>query len=171
MDGEVHQSKDQRGWHHTRDRYCHPHLWLQDHIVIDRRFGFIRSFAVTDSAKHDGKVLRTIVTTDNTASDVWADTAYRSKANEAFLEKHGRTSRIHHKKPKGKPMPDNIARGNATKSKTRARVEHVFGEQKSKMGLSIRTIGIKRAEAKIALVNLAYNMKRLVFHERRDATA
>ncbi len=45
-------------------------------------------------------------------------------------------------------MPDHIARGNATKSKTRARVEHVFGEQKSKMGLFIRTIGISRAEAK-----------------------
>jgi len=148
-----------------------PTFGYKNHIAIDRQFGFIRSFAVTDAAKHDGKVLRTIVTTDNTASDVWADTAYRSKANEAFLEKHGRTSRIHHKKPKGRAMPDNIARGNATKSKTRARVEHVFGEQKSKMGLFIRTIGIKRAEAKITLANLAYNMKRLVFHERRAATA
>jgi hypothetical protein len=35
------------------------------------------------------------------------------------------------------------------------------------MGLFIRTIGIKRAEAKITLVNLAYNMNRLIFHERR----
>jgi len=26
---------------------------------------------VTDAAKHDGKVLRTIVSRDNTASDVW----------------------------------------------------------------------------------------------------
>jgi len=144
-----------------------PTFGYKNHIAVDRRFGFVRSFAVTDAAKHDGKVLRRIVTTDNTASDVWADTAYRSKANEAFLEKHGRTSRIHFKKPKGKQMPGHIARGNAAKSKTRARVEHVFGEQKSKMGLFIRTIGIKRAEAKVTLVNLAYNMKRLVFHERR----
>ena len=68
-------------------------------------------------------------------------------------------------------MADNIARGNASKSKIRARVEHVFAEQKSKMGLFIRTIGIKRAKAKIKLANLAYNMKRLVFHERRASTA
>ena len=34
------------------------------------------------------------------------------------------------------------------------------------MALSIRTIGIKRAEARITLVNIAYNMKRLVFFER-----
>jgi IS5 family transposase len=144
-----------------------PTFGYKNHIAIDRRFGFIRSFAVTDAAKHDGKVLRTIVSRDNTASDVWADTAYRSKANEAFLAKHGRVSRIHFKKPKGKPMPDNIRRGNAAKSKVRARVEHVFGEQKNHMGLFIRTIGITRAEAKITLANLAYNMKRLVFHERR----
>ena len=35
--------------------------------------------------------------------------------------------------------------------------------------LTIRTIGIKRAAAKITLANLAYNMHRLIFHERRAA--
>ena len=59
--------------------------------------------------------------------------------------------------------------GNRVKSKIRARVEHVFAQEKAHMGLYIRTIGIRRAEAKIALVNLAYNMKRLIFHERRTA--
>ena len=39
------------------------------------------------------------------------------------------------------------------------------------MGLFIRTIGIKRAEAKITLTNLAYNMNRLIFHERQAAMA
>jgi len=66
-------------------------------------------------------------------------------------------------------MPDHVRRGNATKSKLCARVEHVFAQQKAKMGLFIRTIGIKRAEAKITLANLAYNMNRLIFHERREA--
>ena len=64
------------------------------------------------------------------------------------------------------------------KSKIRARVEHVpstllragFAQQKAHMGLFIRTIGIKRAETKIMLANLAYNMQRLIFHERRAAT-
>jgi hypothetical protein len=37
------------------------------------------------------------------------------------------------------------------------------------MGLSVRTIGIARAEAKITLANLAYNIDRLIFHERRAA--
>ncbi len=43
-------------------------------------------------------------------------------------------------------MPNHVRRRNATKSKVRARVEHVFAQQKAKMGLFIRTIGIKCAD-------------------------
>ena len=147
-----------------------PTFGYKTHIAIDRRFGFIRSFDVTDAAKHDGKVLRRIVTTDNTGSSVWADTAYRSQANETWLAARGRISKIHHKKPKDRPMPNRTAKANARKSSVRCRVEHVFAHQKDQMGLFIRTIGIKRAEAKITLTNIAYNMRRLLFHERRMAT-
>ena len=38
------------------------------------------------------------------------------------------------------------------------------------MGLFVRTIGIARAKAKIGMANIAFNMKRLVFLERRAAT-
>jgi len=41
-------------------------------------------------------------------------------------------SRIDHRKPKGKPMPEHMARGNAAKSAIRARVEHVFAHQKNR---------------------------------------
>jgi IS5 family transposase len=83
----------------------------------------------------------------------------------------GRVSRIHHKKPKGKPMPERSARANAAKSRVRAAVEHVFAHQKDRMGLFIRTVGLKRAEAKIGLANLAYNLQRYLFHQRRAAQA
>ena len=66
-------------------------------------------------------------------------------------------------------MSERTRKANSAKSKVRVFVEHVFAQQKSHMGLFIRTIGIKRAEAKITLANLAYNMKRLIFHERRAA--
>ena len=80
------------------------------------------------------------------------------------------TSRIHRRKPAGKPMPRATARANARKSSIRARVEHVFAHQKNRFGLFIRTIGIARAEAKLTLANIADNMDRLIFHERRSAT-
>ena len=48
-------------------------------------------------------------------------------------------------------------------------MEHVFAHQKNRYGLFIRTIGLARAEAKLTLANIACNMDRLVFHERRAA--
>ncbi|WCP15934.1 IS5 family transposase ISMex35 (plasmid) [Sphingobium sp. AntQ-1] len=114
-------------------------------------------------------MLRDVVTRDNTASDVWADTAYRSRANEGWLKSMGRVSRIHRKKPRGKPMSSHTAAANAKRSTVRARIEHVFARQKDQMGLFIRTIGLRRAEVKIGLANLVYNIDRLIFHERRAA--
>ncbi len=148
-----------------------PVFGYKNHVVIDRAYGFIRGSAVTDAARHDGKMLRHLVTGDNLAAGVWADSAYRSKANEAWLAGKGRISHIHRKKPPGRAMPKATARANARKSAVRARVEHVFAQQKDRMSLFVRTIGLKRAETKIGLANLAYNFQRLIFHERRAAMA
>ena len=63
-------------------------------------------------------------------------------------------------------MPKTIRRANARKSTVRSRIEHVFAEQKDKMGLFIRTIGIARARMKIGIANLVYNFRRLVFLDR-----
>ena len=118
-----------------------PVFGYKNHVVIDRAYGFIRSSAVTDAARHDGKMLRQLVTGDNLAAGVWADSAYRSKANEAWLAGKGRVSHIHRKKPPGRAMPKATAQANARKSAVRAHVEHVFAQQKDRMGLFIRTIG------------------------------
>ena len=105
------------------------------------------------------------------ATTVWADTAYRSKANEKHLANYGLRSQIHRKKPKGKPMPRHTARANGRKSTVRAAVEHVFARQKGPMGLYIRTIGLARARTKIGLANLVYNMKRMVWLTAQAAPA
>ena len=63
-------------------------------------------------------------------------------------------------------MPAATRRANNEKSKIRSRVEHVFAEQKARMGLFVRTIGIARAKTKIGMANLVYNMRRLVWLTR-----
>ena len=60
-------------------------------------------------------------------------------------------------------MSETMRWANNAKSKIRARVEHVFAEQKDRMRLFIRTIGIARATTKIGMANLVYNIKRLIF--------
>ncbi len=114
-------------------------------------------------------MLRRLVTTENTSSEVWADSAYRSRKSGKWLASKGLTSRIHHRKPARKPMPVVTARANARKSSVRARIEHVFAHRKTHFGFFIRTIGLARAEAKPTLANLAYNFDRQIFHERRAA--
>jgi IS5 family transposase len=147
-----------------------PTFGYQNHIAIDRRFGLIRKWQATDAAAYEGARLRQgLLDKSNTASGVWADSAYRSKANEAFMADNGFVSNVHRKKPKGKPMPEPVRRANSAKSKIRSHVEHVFAAQKDRMDLFIRTIGIARATTKIGMANLVYNIKRLLFLQRTAA--
>jgi IS5 family transposase len=148
-----------------------PVFGYKNHLGIDRRHGFIRRFVVTDAARHDGGQLGAVLDPDNTGSGVWADTAYRSKANLDLLDRRGRRPEFQRAKPRGRPMPAHIARGNATRARVRSLVEHVFGTEKRRMGLVVRGIGLARATARITLANLAYNMRRLVWIERSTAPA
>jgi transposase, IS5 family len=146
-------------YHQGHDRL----LGYKNHIGIDRRHRLIRRWVVTDAARHDGALLPQLIDQNNTGSDVWADTAYRSQANEKFLARRLLRSQIHRKKPKGKPMERRTARANARKSAVRSAVEHVFARQKGPMGLFIRTIGMARARTKIGPANLIYNMQRMAW--------
>lgn len=148
-----------------------PAFGYKNHAAIDRRHGFIRGWEVTSASAWDGAQLRNVLDRNNTGSTVWADTAYRSKKNEAWLVRNGYVSDIHHKKPKGRPMSEAMARANGRRSKIRATVEHVFAHQKARMGLFVRTIGIARARTKIGMVNLAYNLTRYVWHQGRTVPA
>ncbi|MEQ8964871.1 MAG: IS5 family transposase [Azospirillaceae bacterium] len=149
-----------------------PTFGYKSHISVDHRHGIIRRQKVTDAAAHDGARLREgLIDRTNTASDVWADSAYRSAENERYLERLGKVSRIHRRKPRGKPMPRRTARANARKSAVRAHIEHPFAHQKGPMKLMIRTIGLARAEAAITLANMVYNMKRWCWLDRRSAPA
>lgn len=148
-----------------------PVFGYKNHAAIDRRHGFIRNWSATSASAWDGAQLRNVLDRGNTGSTVWADTAYRSKTNEAWLEKNGYFSDIHQKKPKGRPMSEATAKANGRRSKVRSAIEHVFARLKGPMKLFIRTIGIARARIKIGMANLTYNMLRFVWHEGRSVPA
>jgi transposase, IS5 family len=96
-----------------------PAFGYKNHIGIDRRHRLIRRWVVTDAARYDGALLPQLIDRNNTAGDVWADTAYRSRKNEKFLASRLLRSQIHRKKPKGAPMPRHTAHANARKSAIR----------------------------------------------------
>jgi IS5 family transposase len=148
-----------------------PVFGYKNHISTDRRHGFIRRWAVSSAADHDGRWFKDVLDGDNTGSEVWADTAYRSRRNEELMARRGLRSKVHFRKPPGKPLPDRRAKANAARSKVRSAVEHVFAHQKGPMALFIRTVGIARATTKIGMANLVYNMRRLVWWEGRTVPA
>jgi transposase, IS5 family len=144
-----------------------PEFGYQNHISADRRHRLIRRWLVTDAAAHAGARLADLLDPGNTASDVWADTGYRSRKNETLLRQRMLVSHLHRRKPAGRPMPVRTAGANGKKSMVRAHIEHIFAEQKHRMGLFVRTIGLARATTKIGLANLVHNMRRLLWLERQ----
>lgn len=117
-----------------------PMFGYKTHLGIDRGHGFIRRFTVPQAARHDSSQRGAVLDPNTTASGVWADTAYRSRANMAMLDRRGLVPGFQRAKPRGRPMPAHISRGKATRGRVRSLVEHVFATEKRRMGLVVRSI-------------------------------
>jgi IS5 family transposase len=96
-----------------------PAFGYKNHVAIDRRHGLIRGWTGRHAAAHDGAHLDEVLDGDNTASNVWTDTAYRLAKNEAMLDGRGLVSCIHREKPQGRPMAARTRRADARKSAVR----------------------------------------------------
>ncbi len=133
----------------------------KNHVEVDVKHKFIRKYKVTPSSVHDSNVFEEILDKNNTSKDVFADSAYRSKESLKEFENLGFHEHLQRKGCKNKKLNNWEKQGNHTRSKIRSRIEHVFGVQAQRAKtLIIRTIGIIRADIKIGLRNLAYNMQR-----------
>ena len=147
----------------------------KNHVNADAENKLIQSYAVTDAAVHDSRVFEELLdhATDARGNkrEVFADSAYRSADKEAALADANIVSRIHEKGVRGTPLTEAQKESNRIKSKTRARVEHVFGSQAQMGGHIVRTIGKLRAAVKVGLMNLVYNMRRLGQLIKRDLLA
>jgi IS5 family transposase len=138
----------------------------KNHVNGDQKHKLIQSYAVTEASVHDSQVFDELL--DQTVDEngekrpVYADSAYRSKEQEAKLSANNMESQICEKGAKNNPLTEEQKQSNRTKSKVRARVEHIFGAQAAMGGHFVRTIGLARAKVKIGMMNLVYNMVRLV---------
>ncbi len=161
--------KPQNGAVRTGVEIAVPVFGYKSHLNIDRRHGLIRNWSVTDAAAHDSRSLPDLLDAANTASGVWADTAYRTKRNLETLQRRGLRERIQFRRPPRKRLSGPRARANAARARVRSGIEHVFARQKHRMALFVRTIGLARARVKIGLANLAYNLTRLAWLDARIA--
>jgi IS5 family transposase len=151
------------------------HYGYKNHINADQDHKLIQSYAVTPASVHDSQVFDELLdqseAPDGNKRAVYADSAYRSQDQEQRLADAQIDSQVCEKGTRGKPLTEEQKQANRTKSKVRARVEHVFGAQAAMGAHLVRTIGLQRAKVKIGLMNLVYNMMRLVQLIKRDMKA
>jgi IS5 family transposase len=140
------------------------HYGYKNHINIDKQHRLIRHYTVTDASVHDSQVFDELLDGENSDHRIWADSAYRSEARERDLLERGYKSRIHRKGTRRQGLNRQEQEVNLRRSRIRARVEHVFGVQRTRQGnILVRTKGKIRAAVKIRLMNLTYNMRRLEY--------
>ena len=133
----------------------------KNHTKVDSKSKFINTFLVTDASVHDSQALDELLDKSDKGQPLYADSAYTGENQEKVIKKYRLKNKVHEKGYIGKPLTDKQKAKNKTKSKTRARVEHVFGFMEQSMnGLFVKSIGIVRATGIIGLINLTYNLFR-----------
>lgn len=133
----------------------------KNHTKVDAGSKFIDKFVVTDASVHDSQVIDKLIVDKDKGQDFFADSAYTGAKQETVIEAGKMINRVHEKGCRNNPLTDEQKAENKKKSKTRARVEHVFGFMEQSMnGLILNSIGIIRATGIIGLMNLTYNLFR-----------
>ena len=140
------------------------HFGYKDHVKADADSKLITDYTVTPANVHDSQPMPAMI--NKTDKAVYADSAYwGSVVAEALpdtVENH-----IHERGTKKQPLTEEQKASNRIKSKTRCRIEHIFGFMTGSMhGITVRSVGIDRAEFNIGLTNLIYNLCRFEFLNR-----
>jgi len=133
----------------------------KNHAKVDNKSKFIDKYKVTDASVHDSQPLDDLLTEEDKGQNLYADSAYTGDEQEKVVGKYEMNNCIHEKGYRNKSLTEEQKNNNREKSKTRARVEHVFGFMEQSMnGLTVKSVGIARVSGIIGLINLTYNLFR-----------
>lgn len=130
---------------------------------MDTGSKFIDTYAVTDAdaSVHDSQELDALLNEKDKRQALDADSAHTGENQEKTIAEYEMNNQVNEKGYKNKPLTDGQKESNRLKSKTRARVEHVFGFMEQRMqGLLLVSVGMARATGIIGLINLTYNICR-----------
>ena len=133
----------------------------KDPSKIDAKSKLIDTYYVTSAEARDSQPVEELLREEDKGQELYADSAYVGEPIAGMLKRKEIIPQIIECAFRGKPLTDEQNETNRIKSKTRCRVEHVFGFVTQNMNdFYIRSIGFKRAKGIIGLINLVYNMCR-----------
>lgn len=135
------------------------HYGYKDHVKCDADSKLIMDYGVTPASTHDSEMCLDLLEADDN-NVFYADSAYSGVPIAEGLPE-GCENQICEKGTRNHPLTERQRRNNYKKSKIRCRIEHIFGFMTNSLGgITIRSIGFKRAWSNIGLMNLTYNLCR-----------
>jgi transposase, IS5 family len=135
----------------------------KNHIKIDSKSKIITKYEVTAASVHDSQILDKLLDEKDKGQKLYADSAYSGANQKEAISKKEINNQVHEKGNRAHPLTEEQKLNNIEKSRTRARVEHVFGFMEMSMNaMYLNCIGFKRTNAIVGLMNLTYNMFRKI---------
>ncbi len=133
----------------------------KNHVKSDAKSKLITKYMVTDASIHDSQATDGLLDEKDKGEPFYADSAYTGENQEKIIAGNQMTNKVCAKGYRNKPLTQEQKDENTEKSRTRSRVEHIFGFMENSMdGMYLYNIGIKRITAVVGLMNLTYNMFR-----------
>lgn len=128
------------------------------HINVEED-GFIKTYDYSAGNAHDSNVFESLFT--GREKEVYADSAYQSKAHKKRIKKKGIRNRVLERAYRNKPITEAQKQLNRMNSGVRCTVKCVFGVLKLHDGMAkARYPGLARNRARFGLLCLAYIIKR-----------
>jgi transposase, IS5 family len=128
------------------------------HVNVDED-GFVKAMAFTAGNVHDSQVFTELLRGDE--ATVLADSAYASKKTNEWLAEKDIENGVLERAYRNKKLTDKQKQRNKILSRTRYIVERFFGIAKLHYGMAkARYLGLARNKMRVAIMCMAYNMKR-----------
>ena len=133
----------------------------KNHAKVDAKSKLIKKAVTTSAEQHDSVPTRLLIDNDDRGQELHADSAYIGKNVKSVMRKYQMKDRVIKRSVRGKKLSKKQETINRKNSKTRVRVEHVFGYCELNLhGMFSRVVGLARNAARNTLTNLVYNVCR-----------
>lgn len=163
---KSHKDVDAR-WTKKRDEV---HYGYKNHAKADRKTKLIEKYHTTDASVHDSNGVEALLDEKDNGQDLYLDAGYVGDNVRDAVQKVGMNPVVCEKGYRNRPLTESQKEDNRRKSRVRCRIEHIFGFMEGAMGgLVVRTIGIARAKANVAMTCLVYNIFRFIQIRRYHA--
>lgn len=142
-------------------KYSQSYYGYKANVSSDGEHQLVRTALISPANTNDADLLPRVAPSD--AGSLYADKAYDTKANAAWLRQRGITSQIAKKGAHHIKLTEADREQNRRKSRVRGGIERIFAHWKQWQHYRrVRYLGLARNQLELTLKAVAYNLKRLV---------